>query len=127
MRATQKVYEKKIQEEARTDKILHAKILIKNCRRRAKAQNLPCTITYEDIPIPEKCPILGIELKFNRGKVNRDSTTVDKIIPSLGYVKGNVIVISMKANLIKNDATPDEIIAVGKFYKEFINGRKAMD
>lgn len=127
VRATQRIYEKRIQDEARTDKILHAKILIKNCRNRVRKQSVPFEITYKDIPIPEKCPILGMELKFNRGKVGRDSATIDKIIPSLGYVKGNVIVISMKANLIKNDAIPDEIIAVGAFYKELINGIKEMD
>jgi hypothetical protein len=43
--------------------------------------------------------------------------SIDKIVPALGYVKGNVIIVSNRANIIKNNATPEEILAVGFFYK----------
>lgn len=40
---------------------------------------------------------------------NEDSPSIDKVIPELGYVRGNVWVISNKANRIKNNATLEEL------------------
>lgn len=42
--------------------------------------------------------------------------TLDRIIPKLGYVPGNVIIVSARANRIRNDATVDELYKVYKFY-----------
>ncbi len=39
-------------------------------------------------------------------------STLDRVVPSLGYVKGNVRVISFRANRLKNNATIDEIRAI---------------
>jgi hypothetical protein len=44
---------------------------------------------------------------------------MDKIVPSKGYVKGNVIVVSKRANQIKSDATVAEIMKVAEFYGQF--------
>lgn len=41
--------------------------------------------------------------------IQNDSPTIDKIIPNLGYVKGNVWVISAKANRMKSNATVEEL------------------
>lgn len=117
VRTTQKRYAAKIREKVRTDAVLHAKELIGAAKRRAKKAGLPFNITFEDIPIPPVCPVLGIPLKRNKDKMRFDSATVDRIVPALGYVKGNVIVISLKANAIKNNGTPEEILKVGYFFK----------
>lgn len=92
--------------------------MLYRAKRRAKKLGLPFDLTVEDVTIPEFCPILGIRLAtFNqRGASLRSSASLDRIVPALGYVRGNVIVISHKANSIKNDATPEEILAVGNFY-----------
>jgi hypothetical protein len=37
------------------------------------------------------------------------------MVPSLGYVPGNIRVISMRANRIKTDATADELRAVLRY------------
>jgi len=80
-------------------------------KQRAKKKGLPFNITPSDVVVPDKCPLLGIELK--RSRVNRgpsdNSPTLDRINPSEGYVRGNVWVISGKANRIKTDASIDEI------------------
>lgn len=79
---------------------------------RAKKQELPFDITAEDIHIPEYCPILGIKLEsgIGKGKDRNDNIpSLDKIVPRLGYVKGNVWVISLRANKLKNDATLTEL------------------
>lgn len=83
----------------------HRKNLMKSAKKRAAALGLPFNITFEDIVIPEKCPILGMPLVRNVGSMKQDSMTLDRVIPHLGYVKGNVRVISMRANARKNDMT----------------------
>lgn len=80
-------------------------------KQRAKKNGLPFNITPDDVIIPDRCPLLGIVLK--RSRKNRgpsdNSPTLDRIHPEKGYVKGNVWVISAKANRIKTDANLNEI------------------
>jgi hypothetical protein len=85
------------------------KYVVYEARKRAKKFGLECTITPEDIVIPEFCPILG--LKLERGKVdkNRDNTpSLDRIVPEIGYIPSNIAVMSYRANRIKNNGTSDE-------------------
>jgi len=56
-----------------------------------------------DLVVPEKCPVLGIPLFRTRGKVADNTPTVDRLIGHLGYVRGNVSVISWRANCLKRD------------------------
>jgi hypothetical protein len=120
-RLTQKRYEQRILASAASDGIIYSKLLLKAAKGRARKYCLPFNITYEDIPIPEFCPVLGIKIERNNGKGHTEnSASVDRIIPELGYVKGNVIVVSVKANTIKTNATPDEILKVGNYYKELM-------
>jgi hypothetical protein len=119
VRRTQRKYEQKIQELARAgDKTWHAKILHAGARSRAKRFGVPFTISHLDVVVPDVCPALGIPLKLNRGKMAYDSATIDRIDPSLGYVPGNVIVVSNRANGIKNAGTATEILRVGAFYAQ---------
>ncbi len=98
------------------------KVMLSAAKHRAKDQKLPFNLTIEDLSIPESCPVLGLRLLS--GPTIRDaSPTLDRIIPQLGYTKGNVIVISMLANRIKSNATPDQIIQVGQFYKRLLTTR----
>lgn len=85
--------------------------LLHQAKLRAKKQNVPFELTIDDIIIPSHCPILDIELYVSdTGKGPTDnSPTLDKIVPHLGYVKGNVMIISHRANSIKRDATLEEI------------------
>lgn len=78
-------------------------------RTRAKAKNIPFSITEDDIHIPDVCPVFGIKLVLNSGLYKDDSPSLDRINPVLGYVPGNVVVISLRANRIKNNATVEEI------------------
>jgi hypothetical protein len=82
---------------------------------RAKKAGLPFDEDLSDIVIPEFCPILGLRLSKGTGKACAASPSLDRIVPSLGYVKGNRWVISNRANTMKNDATLDEIILLGKW------------
>lgn len=83
----------------------------------AKKNDIPFSISLSDLlPIPDNCPVLGIPLRHGIGGTTDGSPSIDRIVPSQGYVPGNVIVVSHKANRIKNDATPEELMAVAKFY-----------
>lgn len=85
--------------------------ILSRIKSRAKRNNLPFNLEVCDIEIPKFCPVLGLELVLsNQGSgYHPDSPSVDKINPKLGYIKGNVRVISARANLLKNDATPKEL------------------
>jgi len=76
--------------------------------------------SIEDIPYVTHCPVFGVELVMGSGKNHKWSPSMDKIVPELGYVKGNIIVVSHFANSIKSNATPEQIMAVAKFYKKLV-------
>jgi hypothetical protein len=75
---------------------------------RAKRLNIPFDLITEDIVIPEICPVLGIKLERSLSRFNNNSPTLDRIQPDLGYTKGNVRVISHRANALKSNMTLEE-------------------
>ena len=72
-----------------------------------------------------KCPVLGVDMEISKlGSKNNDLTpSIDRIDPKKGYVKGNIIVVSMRANRIKTDATVDEIRKVANFYGKLLKNK----
>jgi hypothetical protein len=96
----------------------HEYTLLNSARARARAGGFPCTIEEADICIPAVCPVLGIPLVRGVGASTETSPTLDKLIPTLGYVPGNVRVISLRANRLKNDATLDELKALVRYLEE---------
>jgi hypothetical protein len=77
--------------------------------RQKKANALTeFTITFADIQWHTHCPILGIELDYTSSKMKDNSVSFDRKDNSKGYIPGNVIIISMRANRIKNDGTAEE-------------------
>ena len=79
-------------------------------KARAKKQGLQFSLDLSDIAIPEFCPILGLRLEQSSTQGSSSSSpSLDRIFPERGYVKGNVRIISQKANRIKNDATAEEL------------------
>lgn len=92
-------------------------ILVKQAKWRSARAGIPFAIAVSDVRIPEFCPILGIRIEMGRGKNRVASPTIDRIVPSLGYVPGNIAVISFRANRIKNDGTAEEHEAVARFMR----------
>lgn len=86
-------------------------------RMRAKKAGLPFNLTEEDFLIPEFCPVLGIPLVAGVKHKHDGSPSLDRFIPELGYVKGNVAIISFKANRIKNNGSSDDVERVAKWMK----------
>lgn len=87
-------------------------------KSRANLTGIPFNLELSDIVIPERCPVLGIELQASsRGKhgASPNSPSLDRIVPKLGYVKGNVRIISFRANAIKYNATAAELRLVADY------------
>jgi len=84
--------------------------MLAGAKTRTKEKSLPaCNLTCQDIVIPEVCPVLGLTLVVSKGVLSDTSPSLDRIVPALGYVKGNVRVISYRANRLKCDATIAEL------------------
>jgi len=89
-----------------------------NARKRAKEQGLPFDILLSDLVIPNLCPLLNIPLIKGIKSYTDNSPTLDKIIPSLGYIKNNIQIISMRANRIKDNASFHEFELIYNNWKQ---------
>jgi len=74
-------------------------------------------LELSDILIPEKCPILDINMNVNSGRSGayRNSPSLDRIDNDKGYIKGNVWVISQLANAMKSNASKRDLIAFSEW------------
>lgn len=96
--------------------------LLRAARQRAKRHNIPITITKADIIVPTHCPVLGIALQRNkRGKSLDTSPSLDRLDPLKGYVPGNIMVISMRANQIKSNGTLEEHQKICTYLEKYIH------
>ena len=96
-----------------------------NAKVRAKQNRLKFNLNVEDCIAPKNCPVLGIPLISSQQKGPTDnSPNLDRLIPNKGYTKENVIVISSKANRIKNSATVKELRLVANWLEKQVKGDK---
>ena len=103
-------------EEERVQRLFHG------IKKRCRENGICCDIkTYKEIEIPTHCPHLNIELVYD-GSRGKNAASIDKIIPELGYTKGNIQIISMLANQMKSNATIEELLtfsqSINKLYKK---------
>lgn len=66
-------------------------------------------LEHADIVIPERCPVLGIPLDCAKQRPSPNAPSIDRIDNTKGYVKGNVGIISWKANSLKGAVTLPEL------------------
>jgi len=106
------------------------KRILASVKCRAKKKNIPFNLDVSDIKIPEFCPVLGIKIKPKITNINDltstttpldSSPSIDRIDPLRGYVKGNVVIISHRANYIKNAGTIKEHEMVINYMKNYQN------
>ena len=111
---------------ARTAKRSLEQKMLSRSKSRALAKGLEHTITLQDIQIPDKCPLLGIEIKDNTGNGRgncRDSPSLDRLDSNKGYTPDNIWVISNRANEIKSNATLEELETIARNLRAKIEGR----
>jgi hypothetical protein len=97
-------------------------VLVNEAKHRAKKAGVPFSLDKSLLVCPTHCPVLGLELLVGREYPKDNHPSLDRVIPSLGYVDGNVIVVSQRANRIKNDATLQELETILSFYSGLTNG-----
>jgi hypothetical protein len=79
-------------------------------KKRAEKSDVEFNILKEDITIPELCPVFGFKFEVGEGKGPSDkSPSLDRIDPKKGYVKGNIQIISFKANRMKSDCYVEDV------------------
>ena len=92
-------------------------------KNRAKRDGIPFNLELFDIVIPEFCPVFtDVKLNRNNKRTSFDSPSLDRIIPELGYIKGNVRVISYRANTMKQDASLAEIKRLAEWLEGELHG-----
>ena len=97
----------------------HARYIFLQTRRRALALGLPFSLRPSDIVVPRVCPVLGFPLIRGDGRGRPDQlATIDRIIPARGYVHGNVRIISMRANRLKNNSSLRELEALVQYVRD---------
>lgn len=102
--------------------------LVGHARDRAINKNIPFDIDLdyvramvgENAELASHCPVFGVRLEWScqRGNGNKplpNSPSMDRIDPERGYVKGNVKIISFRANQIKSNASPSELKLVAAY------------
>ena len=82
--------------------------MLYSARESAKRQGIPFDLDEADIQIPEACPVLGIAIEKGFWHRTYNSPSLDRLVPALGYVKGNVQVISWRANKLKGEGTAED-------------------
>lgn len=86
---------------------------------RSTKKGLPFLLKYSDIEYPTHCAVTGLELTYSLcaeedGKRRPNAASIDRIDSSLGYVPGNVRVISWIGNWMKGDLSESDFLDVIK-------------
>jgi hypothetical protein len=97
------------------------KIMLMNARQRAKQKGLDFNIELSDIVITEMCPLLNIPMYVSDIKIGPNSYSLDRIDSTKGYIKGNIMVISHKANTAKGNLSLNELELLVNNLKEVLN------
>jgi hypothetical protein len=87
---------------------------LRSTKSRAKRKGIRFDVdtTSLKIELPSHCPILGVELLYERRGIAgpvKNSPSLDRIIPERGYVVENIRVVSHRANSLKSNASLAEM------------------
>lgn len=86
--------------------------LWRSAKFRAEKSELEFDIEISDVVIPAVCPIL--QTPFVIGTMS--AASIDRIDNTKGYIKGNIQVVSRRANTMKGDCDLDQL----KLFAEWI-------
>jgi hypothetical protein len=88
--------------------------LLRSARNRAKQKNMECTITQNDIHIPKICPVFKVP--FVKG--TEYAPSLDRIDNTKGYTPENIVVVSRKANVMKNNGSVQDLKMLVEYYSK---------
>lgn len=105
--------------------------LARNAITRVRNTAIPYELELKDHLYknpPTHCKCCGEELFFGRGLNNPRAPSLDRLIPADGYTIKNVRVICIRCNLVKSNATPEELdMAAAYARREIAANRRAMN
>jgi hypothetical protein len=112
-------------------KLQHLKAYYHNAKSRAVRDNVSFDLALQDLIdiATDKCPILHTPFVWGvsglgKGRTRPDSPTLDRILPELGYIKGNVAFLSYRANRIKDNGTMQEHYDIADFIWNHIHAKE---
>lgn len=91
-----------------------SRLAVYSARDRARRMGLAFDLDFKKLLIPDMCPVLGI--KLNDGSFD-GKPTLDRLVPDQGYTMANTRIISMKANVLKGDATIEQLEKVIEYMR----------
>lgn len=94
--------------------------LWRDARKRSNKLDKEFRIVPEDIKVSRVCPILGVPLFRTANTMSRNSPSLDRVDGSLGYIPGNIRVISWLVNNVKSNLTTDEVERLLLYMKGFL-------
>ena len=105
--------------------------IVRDIRRRSKNTSIPTDID-KDFVLQKlqngKCEITGIPFEVViRGKPGPRSPSLDRIVPSLGYIKSNVRMILYAINTFKNEWSDDDIYPIAKEFCRAYDSRVGIE
>jgi hypothetical protein len=99
------------------------KFLLAAAKCRAKKEGVPFNLTKEDLQIPMYCPVFGMELTYGGTGVSKrgygaspSAASIDRVDGKKGYIKGNINVISWKANRAKCQLSVKELVKLAEYF-----------
>jgi hypothetical protein len=93
--------------------------LLTRAKKSAKERGLAFDLDIGDIQVPDVCPVLKVPMEYKTPY----APSVDRIDSSKGYIKGNIQVMSWKANTMKSSATAEEL----KSFAAWVNSAFLVD
>jgi hypothetical protein len=103
------------QQNYRKTKRGHLVNFLGHAKERAKRFNLSfdLTLIYLESIANNECPVFKTPFVWGQSNGRHPyRPSLDRVVPNLGYIQGNVVFISQKANTIKQDVTEKELYAV---------------
>lgn len=106
------------------DRMSHAKY-------RAKKNNIPFDLDFDYLLsiAGDECPVFKTPFVWESsglglGKTHEGTPQLDRVIPELGYIKGNVAFLSGRANRMKNDGTMQDHYDIADWIWNQIHAKK---
>ena len=97
------------------------KLRCSKARSRSQFLRVPFDLTPEYLQKiwTGVCPAFNIKLDLQTDRTQEHAAELDRLVPSLGYVQGNVAWLSRKANRIKNNVSLDELESLVKWMRSW--------
>lgn len=96
-----------------------AKHMLRRAKSRAIKEGMAFDLSIEDVlPLPTVCPVFGMPLRVSAEPQDPWAYSLDRIDNSKGYVRGNVCVMSYRANRLKNDGSAADHEAIAAWMRQ---------